>query len=63
MSKESGTTITLEGVSNQYHALETETSKTIHEYILKTVFKELYQNSDRKKQQVFMFFNSANEIE
>lgn len=34
----------------------------LYDYILKVLFKDLYGDSNQKKPQVFMFFNSALDI-
>lgn len=34
----------------------------MHKYVIKKIFKELYSASDKAKPQVFIFFNSIDEI-
>jgi superfamily II DNA/RNA helicase len=69
LEKETGQKITLEGVKNFYHVVEPEKggdkdAKTeIFDYILNVVLKELYDNNVASKPQIFVFFNSIDDID
>jgi len=40
-----------------------DSKKELYDFVLKDVFKQLYgANGDRKKPQVFIFFNSIDDI-
>ena len=59
----SGQNITIEGLKNFYKEIKHEDSKAeIYDYIIKTLFKELFSDSTKMKPQLFMFFNSVNDI-
>ena len=53
--------ITLTGVNNYYSVVEGGQAE-IHKYVIKKIFKELYSDSTKLKPQVFVFFNSIDEI-
>lgn len=51
--------ITLEGVQNYFKVLKDKAE--MHKYIIGTIFKFLYEKID-KKPQIFIFFDSIDEI-
>ena len=58
-----GQNITIEGVKNFYKTIKHEESKAeIYDYIIKNLFKELFGDSTKMKPQIFMFFNSSQDI-
>ena len=63
LKEELGQNITIEGVKNYYKSIKHEDSKAeIYDYILKNLFKELFGDSNKMKPQIFMFFNSIQDI-
>lgn len=55
-----GHSITLEGVKNYLHILDGNEKK--YDFILNEVFKELYDQQNKIKPRVFIFFNTVDEI-
>jgi hypothetical protein len=54
-----GQRITLEGVKNYYKVVSDKAE--MHKYVIGTIFKHLYEKVE-KKPQVFIFFDSVDEI-
>lgn len=56
--------VTLEGVKNyQFTFKEKMENKTpMFEFIIKDIFKQLYSEKEKKKPQIFIFFNSIKDI-
>ncbi len=52
--------VSLQGVNNYY--VEVAAGPEMYKYVIKKVFSELYCNTDKAKPQVFIFFNSIDEI-
>lgn len=63
LKEELGKNITIEGVKNYYKSIKHEDSKAeVYDYILKNLFKELFGDTNKMKPQIFMFFNSIQDI-